>query len=83
MLNLGGKNSIIGRSIVFTYTDTSATSTNEDGCCVIGLDAPPAPTTPTYTPHYHPAQHYGYGGYGHQGHHYGGHHGHHGHHRGY
>jgi len=71
MQNLGGKNSVIGRSIVFTYDG------DEDGCCVIGVDAPPAPTTPAYTPHYHPAQYYGYGGYGHHGY---GHHGHHGHH---
>jgi hypothetical protein len=61
--NLGGKGSIIGRSIVF---DVNASGT-PIGCCVIGLDSPPAPTAQTYTPHYHPAQHYGYGGYGHHG----------------
>ena len=62
--NLGGKNSLVGRSIVLKDDDGTVS-----GCCVIGLDAPPAPTTPSYTPHYHPAQHYGYGGYGHHGHH--------------
>ena len=55
--NLGGKDSIVGRSIQVFVDDTSV------GCCVIGLDAPPAPVAQTYTPHYHPAQHYGYGGY--------------------
>ena len=65
--NLGGKDSIIGRSIKIVHND-NGTRINE-GCCVIGLDAPPAPTTPAYTPHYHPAQHYGYGGYGSHGHH--------------
>ena len=78
MQNLGGKNSLIGRSILIDNDGT------EDTCCVIGLDAPPTPTTPAYTPHYHPAQHYGYGGYGghssHSGH--SGHSGHFGGHRG-
>ena len=63
MQNLGGKNNIIGRSIVFTYRGS------EDGCCVIGLAGPPAPTILVYAPHYHTTRHYGYGGYGHQGHH--------------
>ena len=66
-MNLGGKDSIIGRGIAIFHEDRDPDI--PDGCCVIGLDSPPAPTTSTYTPHYHPAQHYGYGGYGHHGHH--------------
>ena len=44
--NLGGKNSLIGRSVVFTSVNTTVeTDFVNYGCCVIGLDAPPAPAT--------------------------------------
>ena len=53
--NLGGKNSIIGRSIKMSLVQ--ADGDDATGCCVIGEDEPPqlAPsTTPTYI---HPHQH--------------------------
>jgi len=65
LLNLSGKDSIIGRGIaVFnrlqpaTVTNpvTYLIGTNAVGCCVIGLDVPPTVSVN----HHH---HYGYGGY--------------------
>ena len=54
--NLGGKNSIIGKSIKMNLAQMDQGGSDAVDCCVIGEDEPPqlAPAAPTYT---HPHQH--------------------------
>ena len=54
--NLGGKNSIIGKSIKMNLAQQDVGGTDAVGCCVIGEDEPPHfdPTATAYThPHHH------------------------------
>ena len=54
MINLGGKTSVIGRSISAVVEGATV------GCCIIGIDAPP-PAPPAHThEHTHAPAHYAY-----------------------
>ena len=70
LLNLSGYGSIMGRSMTLFATDSDGAPTGSAlGCCVIGVDAKPTPTSST--DHHHHGYGYqrypaysGYGGYG-------------------